>query len=84
MVNNLINSYRNRQFDYTSYKNEIKYSSKYDKNFDVLRDNTLINKGPVFSYFKINPSRNTVPYSLENPEYIEERIEPLTYYRFIR
>ena len=82
MVNNLMNSSRSRSFNY--YKNEKDISSKYDKNFDILRKNTLIKPGPVFSYVKINPSENISPYSVQNTVYKEETNEPLNYSRFIR
>jgi hypothetical protein len=82
MVNNLMNSSRSRSFNY--YKNEKDISAKYDKNFDILRKNTLIKQGPVFSYVKIISSKNTSPYSSNNTVYKEETNEPLNYSRFIR
>ena len=82
MVNNLINSSRNRFFNF--FKKEKDIEDKYEKNFDILRKNTLIKKGPVFSYVSINSSKNTSPYTSENTVYKEETNEPLSYYRFIR
>ncbi len=82
MVNNLMNSSRSRSFNYYKYEKDI--SAKYDKNFDVLRENNLIKRGPVFSYVKINPSEYTSPYTSKNTEYKEETNEPLNYSRFIR
>jgi hypothetical protein len=82
MVNNLMNSSRTRSFNY--YKKEKDISAKYDKNFDILRENNLIKKGPVFTYVKINLSENTSPYTSLNPVYKEETNEPLNSSRFIR
>jgi hypothetical protein len=82
MVNNLINSSRTRSFNY--YKIEKDIQDKYDKNFNVLRDNTLIKPGPIFSYFNINSGENKSPYSFQSTEYKEETNEPLNYSRFIR
>ena len=77
-----MNSSRNRSFFY--YKNEKDLPSKYDKNFDLLRENNLSKKGPVFSYIKINTRENVSPYSFKTTEYKEETNEPLNYSRFIR
>ena len=82
MVNNLMNSSRSRSFNY--YKNEKGIMAKYDKNFDILRENNLNNKGPVFSYNKINTRENESPYSFQPTEYKVETNEPLNYSRFIR
>jgi hypothetical protein len=82
MVNNLMNSSRSRSFYY--YKYEKDTPTKYDKNFDILRENNLSKKGPVFSYIKINTRENVSPYSFQVTEYKEETNEPLNYSRFIR
>jgi hypothetical protein len=82
MVNNLMNSSRSRSFNY--YKYEKDTPTKYDKNFDILRENNLSKKGPVFNYIKINTRENVSPYSFQTTEYKEETNEPLNYSRFIR
>ena len=77
-----MNSSRSRSFNY--YKYEKDTPTKYDKNFDILRENNLSKKGPVFSYIKINTRENVSPYSFQTTAYKEETNEPLNYSRFIR